>query len=322
MHTQNVTENAVTAIFGQPVRHGSEKEFLAWQHGVNEAASRYPGFVGAEVAAPTDAESDWVVIYRFDSNANLRAWLDSSTRQEHLAIGGKYFDGPPTQRILGGAPKAADQLVTVVVTHHVRPEDVDTFLAWQKRLQLAQKKFHGYRGDEMFRPVEGTQDEWTVMYRYDSVASLEAWLTSDERKVLLDEGEKFRDFKLQTVDNSFGSWFAFDDKGNQAPLPSDMKTSFAVWVGIYPTAMLIMLALSPLHLPVWLGTLAGNLCSSFILTFVTMPYYANRLLKRFLWPPDDEPEMRTNLRSAAIVIASLTFWAVVFYLVSKFWNLP
>jgi uncharacterized protein len=322
MQTQNVTESAITVIFGQPVRRGIENEFLAWQHEVNEAASHYPGFVGAEIAAPTDARSDWVVIYRFDSAANLRAWLNSSTRQEQLAIGRKFFDGTPTQQIVGGAPKAADQLVTVVVTHHVRPEDADAFVQWQKRLQLAQRKFHGYRGDEMFRPVEGVQDEWTVLYRYDSVASLEAWLTSDERKKLLDEGEKFGDYKLQTVDNSFGSWFAFDDKGNQAPLPSDVKMSFAVWVGIYPTAMLIMIALSGLHLPVWLGTLAGNLCSSFILTFVTMPYYANRLLRRFLWPSDGEPESRTNIRGAAIVITSLLFWAVVFYFISKFWNLP
>ncbi len=61
----------------------------------------------------------------------------------------------------------------------------------------------------------------------------------------------------------------------------------------------------------------GNLFSSFILTFVTMPYYANRLLKRFLWPQADEPGSRTNLRATAIVIASLLFWAVIFYLVTR-----
>ncbi len=145
--------------------------------------------------------------------------------------------------------------MTVVVTHRVDADDADEFLAWQERLRLAESKFDGYRGAELFRPVEGVQDEWTAMYRYDNVADLEAWLTSDERKQLLEEGKKFHDFKLRTVDNSFGSWFAFDDKGNQAPPPSDIKTSFAVWVGIYPTAMMIMtFALSPLELPLWLGT--------------------------------------------------------------------
>ncbi|MGX9788321.1 antibiotic biosynthesis monooxygenase [Mycobacterium sp. MMS18-G62] len=322
MHTDNITESAVTVIIGQRVRHGAEKQFLAWQHELNEASSRYPGFVGAEVTAPTETQPDWVVIYRFDSMANLRAWLNSSTRQEGLATGAQYFDGPPTQQIVGGAAKPADQLVTVVATHRVETKDVDEFLAWQERLRLAESKFDGYRGTELFRPVEGVQDEWTAMYRYDNVADLEAWMTSDERKQLLEEGKKFRDFQLRTVENSFGSWFAFDDKGNQVPPPSDIKTSFAVWVGIYPTAMTIMLVLSPFHLPVWAGTLIGNLCSSFILTFVTMPYYANRLLKRFLWPSPGEPISRTAMRGAVIVVASLLFWAVVFSLLWKFWHVP
>jgi antibiotic biosynthesis monooxygenase (ABM) superfamily enzyme len=263
-----------------------------------------------------------VVIYRFDAIANLRAWLNSSTRQERLATGTQYFDGPPTQQIVGGAAKPADQLVTVVATHRVAAQDVDEFLAWQEQLRLAESTFGGYRGTELFRPVEGVQDEWTAMYRFENGSDLEAWLASDERTQLLEEGKKFQDFRQRTVDNSFGSWFAFDDKGNQVPPPSDIKTSFAVWVGIYPTAMMIMIALSPLHLPVWLGILMGNLCSSFILTFVSMPFYANRLLKRFLWPPANEPASRTNLRGAAIVAASLLFWAVLFYFVAKFWNLP
>jgi antibiotic biosynthesis monooxygenase (ABM) superfamily enzyme len=322
MPTQNITDNAVTVIIGQRVLPGVEQQFLAWQHEVNEAASGYPGFVAAEVNPPMADQPDWVVIYRFDSIANLRAWLNSSTRQERTAVGTQYFDGPPTQQIVGGAAKPADQLVTVVASHRVEPDDVPEFLAWQERLRLAESKFDGYRGTELFRPVEGVQDEWTAMYRYDNVANLEAWLASDERQQLLEEGEKFRDFQLRTVDNSFGSWFAFDDKGNQVPPPSDIKTSFAVWVGIYPTAMTIMIVLSALHLPVWLGTLVGNLCSSFILTFVTMPFYANRLLKRFLWPRADEPKSRTNLRGAAIVAASLLFWAAVFSLVWKFWSVP
>jgi antibiotic biosynthesis monooxygenase (ABM) superfamily enzyme len=323
MQTQNVTEDAVTVIIGKRVRPGTEKEFLAWQQGLNDAASCYPGFIGAKVTAPTDDQSEWVVIYRFDSAANLRAWLNSSTRLERLAIGGQYLDGPATQQIVGGSTTPADQLVTVVVTHRVRPEDVEAFLAWQQRLRLAEGKFHGYRGAELFRPIEGVQDEWTAVYRYDSAADLEVWLTSDERNQLLKEGKTFHDFKLRTVDNSFGSWFAFDDEGNEAPPPSDTRTSIAVWIGLYPTVMLLTLALSPLKMPVWLGLLVGTLLSSFTISFVTMPYYVNPLLKHWLRPPPDQPKSRTSLRGAAIITAAILFWAVTFYLVTEqFWSLP
>lgn len=323
MQTQNVTQNTVTVIIGQRVRRGTAKEFLTWQHGMNDAASTYPGFIGAEVTAPADDQSDWVVIYRFDSAANLRAWLNSSTRLERLAVGQRYLDGPATQQIVGGAAPAVDQLVTVVVTHRVRDEDVEAFLAWQERLQLAEGKFDGYRGTELFRPIDGVQDAWTAMYRYDTAADLEAWLTSNERKQLLDEGKKFHDFSLRTVDHSFGSWFAFDGKGNQVPPPSDTKTSIAVWVGLYPTVVLLTLALSPLKMPLWLGPVLGTLLSSFVISFVVMPYYVNPLLKHWLRPPAGEPASRTNLRGAALVAAAMLFWVVVFYLVTtQLWTLP
>jgi antibiotic biosynthesis monooxygenase (ABM) superfamily enzyme len=316
MHTQNVTDNAVTVIVGQRVLAGVEQQFLAWQHDVNEAASHYPGFVGAEVAAPTEAQPDWVVVYRFDSLANLGAWMNSSTRLERMAVGEQYFDGPATQQIVGGAAKPADQLVTVVVTHRVRQEDTEAFLAWQERLRLAESKFHGYRGAELFRPVEGVQDDWTVMYRYDNAQDLDAWLSSDERKRLLDEGKKFKDFKLRTVDHSFGNWFAFDDEGNQVPPPSNTKTSIAVWVGLYPTVVLLTLALSPLKMPLWAGPILGTLLSSFIISFVVMPYYVNPLLKHWLRPPENASALRTNIRGTAIIVVLMAAWALLFYLVT------
>jgi antibiotic biosynthesis monooxygenase (ABM) superfamily enzyme len=205
----------------------------------------------------------------------------------------------------------------------VSKENVEDFLAWQDRLHAAESKFDGFRGSELFRPVEGVQDEWTALYRYETADDLDRWLVSKERKELLAEGEKFSDFHSKTIDNSFGSWFAFDEHGQQAPPPSDTKTSIAVWVGLYPTVVLLTLALSPLHMPLWLGMLVGNLLSSFAISFLVMPYYVNPLLKHWLRPPAGVPEAKTNWRGIGIVVAVMAFWTVVFYLVTRvFWHLP
>ena len=322
--TEKVAGNAATVIIGQKVRAGSEEAFEAWQRDMNAAASRYPGFLGAEISAPTAVQPDWVVVYRFDSVAHVQAWINSATRQERLDAGQPYFDGPATQQVItGGGVREADPLVTVVVTHRVRPEHVDDFLAWQDRLRLEESTFHGFRGSELFRPVEGVQDEWTALYRYDNAADLDTWLTSVTRQELLAEGEKFHDFELRTIDNSFGSWFAFDENGHEAPPPSETKTSIAVWVGLYPTVVILTLALSPLKMPLWLGLLVGNLLSSFIMSFVTMPYYVNRILGHWLRPAQGVPEARTNRRGLAVVAGAMVFWVVVFYLVTtQFWTLP
>ncbi|OUS95748.1 antibiotic biosynthesis monooxygenase [Rhodococcus sp. NCIMB 12038] len=324
MDTEKVTGNAATVIIGQKVRAGSEEAFEAWQRDMNAAASRYPGFLGAEISAPTAVQPDWVVVYRFDSVAHVQAWINSATRQERLDQGQPYFDGPATQQVItGGGVREADPLVTVVVTHRVRPEHVDDFLAWQDRLRLEESRFDGFRGSELFRPVEGVQDEWTALYRYDNAADLDTWLTSTKRQELLAEGEKFHDFELRTIDNSFGSWFAFDENGHEAPPPSETKTSVAVWVGLYPTVVILTLALSPLQMPLWLGLLVGNLLSSFIMSFVTMPYYVNRILGHWLRPAPGVPEAKMNRRGLAVVAGAMVFWVVVFYLVTtQFWTLP
>ncbi|MEU6581821.1 antibiotic biosynthesis monooxygenase [Nocardia sp. NPDC046763] len=313
--------NAATVIIGETVRPGCEKAFLSWQHGLNSMASRYPGFIAAEVNPPTALQPQWSVIYRFDSIPNLRAWINSATRQDRLAEGRRYLDGAPTQQIVTGGAASPDALVTAVVTHRVPPEHIDEFLAWQERLRLAENKFPGFRGAEIFRPIEGVQDEWTMLYRYDTAADLDGWLTSAERRQLLDEGKRFSDFRLRTIDNSFGSWFAFDEHGRRAP--SRTKTSIAVWVGLYPTVVLLTLALASARLPLWLGMMIGNLLSSFVMTFVTMPFYVNPLLERWLHPDPDAPITATNMRGALLIAAVMVFWAVVFWLVTVvFWKLP
>ena len=149
-------------------------------------------------------------------------------------------------------------LVTVAVSHQVRPEDEDEFLDWQERLRLAESKFPGFRGTELFRPVAGVQEEWTTLYRYDTATDLDRWLVSDERRQLLAEGEKFADFKSHTIDSSFGSWFAFDEHGHEAAPPSDVKTSIAVWVGLYPTVVVLSLMMWPLKNPLWQNLHIGN----------------------------------------------------------------
>jgi uncharacterized protein len=323
MDNRNANDNAATVIIGQRVRAGSEQAFEAWQQDLNTEASKYPGFIGAEINAPTAVQPDWVVVYRFNSVAHVQAWINSATRAERMTVGAQFFDGPGTQQVIGGGVRYTDPLVTVAVSHRVSPEHVPDFLAWQDRLRLAESKFHGFRGTELFRPVAGVQDEWTALYRYESADDLDKWLISDERRLLLAEGEQFSEYHSRTIDNSFGSWFAFDENGQQAPPPSDFKTSIAVWVGLYPTVVLLTLAVSPLHMPLWLGMLIGNLMSSFAVTYLAMPYYVNPLLKHWLRPPPNVPVAKTNRRGAAIVVAALTTCAIVFYLMTRvIWHLP
>jgi antibiotic biosynthesis monooxygenase (ABM) superfamily enzyme len=318
-------EALATVIIGQRVHDETWRAFEAWQTRMNEAASEFPGFVGAEVTPPTALQPDWVVVYRFDSVVHLQNWLNSSARQDFLDRGAVYFDGPATQQVLTCGHQPPPALVTVVVTHRVKEKDTRAFLAWQERITAAEREFPGFRGTELFRPVEGMQEEWTTLYRFDSAASLDAWLSSDQRQQLLEEGKKFDDFQLRTIENSFGNWFAFDGHGHEAAPPSNARTSLAVWVGLYPTVMLLSLGMAELLpvLPLWQSLLIGNLVSSFVMSYVTMPRYVNPVLGWWLRPAAAAPQPRTDLLGLGVVIGCNLAWAIVFYLVTDhFWRLP
>lgn len=306
-------QGAAMLIIGQPVRKGREDDYLAWEQKIRAAAADFPGFHGAEVKAPNDVQPDWVIVYRFDSVPHVQNWLNSAQRQSLIDEAADLFDGPGTRQILSQGTQISDPLVTAVVTNRIADDQVEAFLAWRKTMVDAEGRFPGFRGSEVFRPIPGVQDEWTTIYRFDTAEHLQAWMNSAERRTLLAQSP-FGNYKLRTIDESFGNWFAF--AGADSAPPSDFKTSIAVWFGLYPTVVLLTLLTAPLHLPFWLGMLVGNLLSSFVMSYLTMPFYGTRLLRWWLSPSRSAPQPTTNLKGIAFVLAVNAGWAALFYLLT------
>jgi antibiotic biosynthesis monooxygenase (ABM) superfamily enzyme len=314
-------DNAATLIIGQRVRDGHVEGYRQWQQRVDAAAAGCSGFRGSELRPPADADSEWLAVYVFDTVGHLQGWLDSTARLDLLDEAKPLFDGPGTAQVIARGHQDPETLVTVVITHRVADDRVDEFLAWQRRVDEAESAFPGFRGSEVFRPIRGVQDEWTISYRFDTAEHLDAWLTSDARQELLRDAEQFSDYTLRRIDHSFGNWFSVG--GDSDPPPSDFKTSVAVWVGLYPTVVLLTLLTAPLGMPLWLGLLVGNLLSSFTMTYLIMPRYVNPLLGWWLAPRAGSPQPATDVRGLLLVCAVNAVWVVVFYLVTvHFWSLP
>lgn len=309
----NSDSGAALLIIGQRVRPGREDDYRAWETKILAAASRYPGFLGAEVKEPNEIQPDWVAVYTFDSVPHVQNWLNSATRQTLLGEGAELFDGPGTRQVLSQGTEISDPLVTVVVTNRIGPGQEEAFLDWRAKMAAAESRVPGFRGSEVFRPIEGVQDEWTTIYRFDTAEHLRGWLTSPARQELLSQAN-FGDYTLRTIDQSFGNWFAFP--GSAAAAPSNFKTSIAVWLGLYPTVVLLTLITAPLHLPFWLAMLVGNLLSSFVMSYLTMPYYGTRLLRWWLNPSASARQPGTDLKGIALVLAVNGLWAVTFYLLT------
>ena len=88
-------------------------------------------------------------------------------------------------------------------------------------------------------------------------------------------------------------------------------------VGLYPTVVLLTLAISALWPtgPLWASLLVGNVASVALLTWVVMPG-VTRALGPWLTPRPDAAQPRTDALGAVASLAFLTAAAVVFWLVT------
>jgi uncharacterized protein len=73
----------VSAVISTKVLPGKELEYRAWERRMSAAQTKAPGLQGYRFEPPVPGvQEDFVAILRFDSEANLQAWMDSPVRQK------------------------------------------------------------------------------------------------------------------------------------------------------------------------------------------------------------------------------------------------
>jgi antibiotic biosynthesis monooxygenase (ABM) superfamily enzyme len=82
---------------------------------------------------------------------------------------------------------------TVVVSRRARPGCEQELERWLIRLVELAAEAPGYVGAEVQGPTDTGSNDWTVVYRYETAAHLNAWLISPERRILVAEGEALVD---------------------------------------------------------------------------------------------------------------------------------
>jgi hypothetical protein len=80
-----VLPSPVSAVISTRIKPGQERAYRAWEQRIAAAQSRAPGFQGYRFEPPVPGVQDhWLAILRFDTEANLQAWLDSPERHDLL----------------------------------------------------------------------------------------------------------------------------------------------------------------------------------------------------------------------------------------------
>lgn len=73
----------VSAVISTRIKPGKEAEYRAWERKIAAAQSKAPGLQGYRFEPPVPGiQDDYVAILRFDTEANLNAWLSSPVRKK------------------------------------------------------------------------------------------------------------------------------------------------------------------------------------------------------------------------------------------------
>jgi uncharacterized protein len=96
-------DGPVTTTVTRRIKPGHEAAYEQFLAGISGAARAFPGYLGVEVFRPAPGASDeHRTVYRFDSAAHLRTWLDSEERAAWLARAEPHVAGPMRTQVLTG----------------------------------------------------------------------------------------------------------------------------------------------------------------------------------------------------------------------------
>lgn len=103
LEPQGGEEGPVTTTVARRIKPGHEPAFEGVLAENIAAASRFPGHLGVEIFRPAStASGDYRIVYRFDTGAHLRGWLDSDERAAGLQRAEPHAAAPLHTRCLTG----------------------------------------------------------------------------------------------------------------------------------------------------------------------------------------------------------------------------
>jgi uncharacterized protein len=307
----------VTIVTQTRVVAGGDPAFAAWQASMSAVAAGCTGFIEQKVIPPSPpAQVDWVILQRFGSMAAARDWMQSTRRAEMLKEAEPLLVGNDDIHVLvDGEDGVLPSPASAVISTRVKPGHEAAYRSWERRIAAAQSKAAGFQGYRIEPPVPGVQESWVAIVRFDSDASLDAWMKSPQRQSLLAEGERLSDeVRARIVRTGFDQWFSAGAKAGEATPPA-WKQNMLVLLQLYPVVFLFgLLVQGPvltdlLHMPFWLSLFVGNVASVLLLSRL-VPWTS----ARFQWwlRPEGAQSQRVDRRGAAAVMALYAVSLLVF----------
>jgi uncharacterized protein len=179
---------------------------------------------------------------------------------------------------------AQEEPVTVVVRHRVRPGMEAAFEDWQRGINQVALRFPGHQGFHVLRPTDTRRPEYLVLFKFATLADLEGWEQSDERREWL---ARLAPLTLEPParERHTGMEVWFDPPPGK-PAPPRYRMAAVTLLTIYPLILAVQALVVPVmgHWPLPARTLASSALLVGAMTYLAMPL-TTRLVARWLYGP-------------------------------------
>ena len=198
-------------------------------------------------------------------------------------------------------PQATEGPLTVAITRRVHPEDELLMQAWVHAGTSMAERFDGFLGAGWVRSGD---EDWHMLYRFDSRAHLDAWERSTERTRWLRSAADLVEHRRTEYRTGIEGWFdapfathvesrtaaktAVPTGPIQQPIPvapPRWKQAVTIWLGFFPTNLLAswLLGFVPgfTEWPLVLRVLFATLALTPVMTYLVLPW-VTRMLRPWL----------------------------------------
>lgn len=206
---------------------------------------------------------------------------------------------------------------SAVIEQWVKPEHVDAYRDWSRKINTACARSPGFVDLEVFEPVPGVSESFVIVVRFQTAAESEAWHHSAECQALLEEAAPLLHQKVvfHAPSSVYGSWFSGSTEAGSVREPSQRwKDALVVLFVLYPTVMLLSLFVTGPLLQGWSMATAmyvGNMMSVALMTWLLMPVVTGKL--SFWLNPVRDGSRRGEALGLAIVLGGQLLMVAAFY---------
>jgi antibiotic biosynthesis monooxygenase (ABM) superfamily enzyme len=95
----SASDGGVVEVIVTKVKPGKEEAYRRWETRIQQAQSKFPGYLGSYVQPPIGGELGWTTLMRFESAPQLDCWLKSKERTALLRQATPLIDYAHLQRM-------------------------------------------------------------------------------------------------------------------------------------------------------------------------------------------------------------------------------